>query len=181
MHIWSPEKRQTYVLEHVVSPKLSNELNLKNLLFMRKKSLNHFYDCTSLAHRPLFTIHLQSYLFYNAALLLFSTSTQSRMPREGNSERDLWQRPSLLSDILATQHKALMRLQSVKGYLSFLLSPPTCLNSSILCSCQLNSENCVQTTLRFWHKVSNAATKQGKAKNWYFITFHPPQLWKSWL
>lgn len=137
------------MLEHLVSHKLSNELNPKNLSFMRKKALNRFYDCTALACHPLFTIHLQSYLFYDAALLLFCTSTQSRTLREGSPERVLWQRPSLLRDILATQHNALMGLQSIKGYLSFLLSPPACLNSSILCLCQLNSENSVQMTLRF--------------------------------
>lgn len=80
---------------------------------MKKKSLNHFYDCTSLARHPPRALHLLSYLFYNAALLLFSTSPQSRTPREDHSERDLWQWPSLPSNILATQHKALMRLQPI--------------------------------------------------------------------
>lgn len=51
-----------------------------------------------------------------------------------------------------------------------------CVRNFVLCLFQLNSENWVQVTLRFWHNISKAVTKQDRAMSWYFSTFHLAQL-----
>lgn len=103
------------------------------------------------------------FIVYHCVLCLHTKGA----PLRGTFGNDL-----LLRDILATQHKDLMCLQPTQGCPPSLLSPPVCPKFFVLCLCQLNSENWVQVTLRFWHNISKAVTKQDRAMSWYFSTFH---------